>query len=200
MNLLFSIHQADKFGQAFSEAIRESFPDLRPTVTTKGGDPTGFGPIKVAEVVVRTDNRLYFSIEDARLQKYYFYILPVIRGVIENDEVVVTIHWEVEGHQDMRPPADTPVGKILNSMWDQWSQGKKIAVSMDIAQQEKSASAPRSVLESILREKNSTITSLMSAPQRVGLNDYEKARQLIQAYLDEFSAIVLMDEILDTYG
>jgi len=200
MDLLFSIKQADRFGQAFSEAILASFPDLRPSVTTKGGDPSGFGPIKISEVVVRTDNKLYFSIEDARLQKYYFHVLPVIRGTIENDEVVVVIHWEVEGQRDLRPPPDTPANRAIKQLFDHWAQGMDVSVSSDIAQEENSAAAPRNALESILREKDSSITKLMSDPQRVGLDDYDRAKALIQEYLDEFSAIVFMDQILDTYG
>jgi len=198
MNLLFSINQADKFGKAFSEAILESFHDLRPTVITKGGDSTGFGPIKVAEVVVRTDNKLCFSIEDADGQKYYFQVLPVIRGVIEDNEVVVVIHWEVTGQVDFQPPPNTDANKAIRAIFNNWAQGKAMSISRDLAAND--PETPRNVLQGILLEKNSTISKLMSDPQRVGLNDYEKAKKLIQAYLDEFSAIVFMDQLLDTYG
>lgn len=200
MNLFFSIGQADKFGRAFSEAILASFPDLRPTVTTKGGDPTGFGPIKVAEVVVRTDNKLYFRIEDTRLQKYHFHVLPVIRGTIEEEEVVVVIHWEVDGLKDFCLPDDTPQGKIASALFAHWANGKDVSLVQDIADEEIETRSPRNVLEAILKEKDSSITKLMSEPQRVGLEDYDRARELIQEYLDEFSAIVFMDQILDTYG
>lgn len=182
-NQYLSIEQADKFGQAFKEAIQASFPDLRPTVSNQGSQGI-FGPINVERITVQTDNKLYFKIEDSTGKKYAFNVKPIIIGEVKDDSVSVVVHWEVDGLSHLTRFLPIEMGDAM--------VGLQLGFN--------GTSPARVVLEAILREKNSTITSLVSEPQTCGLEDYQRAKEMIQGYLDEFSSIVFMDMILDTYG
>lgn len=177
-NHFLSVMQADKFGQSFKEAIQSSFPDLRPTVNNIGRQGV-FGPVSIQRIVVNTDNKLEFSIEDMVGEKHGFLVNPVITCEVEGDRASVVVQWEVE------TLITTPMGwKVIDTRVKAFRPKKP----------------PRSILEDLLKEKNSKIQVLVSEPQICGLEDHGRAREMIQDYLDEFSAIVFMDSILKTYG